>query len=134
MKLANKAFIVTLILLTLVFTATAQQRSEKDDRNTAPTVGTGGPVGGPTGLFTVYDSSTLRKGEYTLSAALSNYDRDPGNVDISSVPLSFQVGLSNKFELFFTTEAYRGIKVNSPQNLSSFYLPNSQLSTGVSLF
>ena len=130
MKLANKAFIITLVLLTLALTATAQLRSEKDDRNQAPTVGTGGPVGGPTGLFTVYDSSTLRKGEYTLSAALSNYDRDPGNVDISSVPLSFQVGLSNKFEMFFTTEAYRGVKVNNPQNLSSFYLPNSNLRFG----
>ena len=133
MKLASKAYIVTLILLTLVFTATAQQRSEKDDRNTAPTVGTGGPVGGPTGLFTVYDSSTLRKGEYTLSAALSNYDRDPGNVDISSVPLSFQLGLTNKFEIFFTSEAWRGVKVNNPQNLSSFYLPNSQLRIGAGL-
>ena len=127
MKLANKAYVVALMILMLVFSVSAQQRSEKDDRNTAPTVGTGGPVGGPTGLFTVYDGQTLRKGEYTLSAAYSNYDRDPGNVDITSVPLSFQVGLSNKFELFFTTEAYRGVKVNAPQNLSSFYLPNSQL-------
>ncbi len=126
MKLANKAYVVTLILLMLVF-ATPAQKSDKDDRNTAPTVGTGGPVGGPTGLFTVYDASTLRKGEYTLSAALSNYDRDPGNVDISSVPLSFQIGLSNRFELFFTTEGYRGVKVNAPRNLSSFYLPNSQV-------
>lgn len=132
MKLAKKAYVVTLVLLMLAFAASAQ-KSDKDDRNTAPTVGTGGPVGGPTGLFTVYDASTLRKGEYTLSAALSNYDRDPGNADISSVPLSFQIGLSNRFELFFTTEGYRGIKVNSPANLSSFYLPNSQLrtSTGV---
>ncbi len=126
MKLANRAYLVTLILLMLAFVVPAQ-KSEKEDRNTAPTVGTGGPMGGPTGLFTVYDSATLRKGEYTLSAALSNYDRDPGNVDISSVPLSFQVGLSNRFELFFTTEGYRGVKVNSPQNLSGFYLPNSQL-------
>lgn len=126
MKLAKRVYVVTLIILTLVFTASAQL-SEKEPRNTAPTVGTGGPVGGPTGLFTVYDSSTLRKGEYTLSAALSNYDRDPGNVDISSIPLSFQVGLSNRFELFFTTEGWRGVKVNAPQNLSSFYLPNSQL-------
>jgi len=82
-------------------------------------------VGGPTGLFTVYDGQTLRKGEYTFSAALSNYDRDPGDVDISSVPVSFQVGVTNHLELFFTTEAYRGVKVNSPRNLSSFYLPNS---------
>jgi hypothetical protein len=125
MKLAKKAYVVTLILLMLVFAAPAQ-KSDKDDRNTAPTVGTGGAQGGPTGLFTVYDASTLRKGEYTLSAALSNYDRDPGNVDISSVPLSFQIGVTNRFELFFSTEAWRGVKVNSPRNLSSFYLPNSQ--------
>lgn len=125
MKLAIKAYIVTLILLTLVFAVSAQQRSELDDRNQAPTVGTGGPVGGPTGLFTVYDGSTLRKGEYTFSGAISNYDRDPGDVDITSVPLSFQVGVTNHLELFFTTEGYRGVKVNSPRNLSGFYLPNT---------
>jgi hypothetical protein len=124
MKLATRVYVVALILLTFVFAVSAQ-KSEKEDRNTAPTVGTGGPVGGPTGLFTVYDSSTLRKGEYTLSASVSNYDRDPGNVDITTIPLSFQVGLSNRFELFFTTEGWRGVKVNSPQNLSSFYTPNS---------
>src|SRR5205809_6335366 len=116
MKLAYKAFFATLLLLTLVFSALAQDnaRSEKDPRNTAPTVGTGGPVGGPTGLFTVYDGQTLRKGEYTFSIAYSNYDRDPGNVDISSVPLSFQIGVTNNLELFFGTEAWRGVKVNSP--------------------
>jgi hypothetical protein len=126
MKLANKAFLLTLVMLMLAFAATGQSgRSENDPRNSAPTVGTGGPTGGPTGLFTVYDGWTLRRGEYTLSIAYSNYDRDPGNVDITSVPVSFQVGLSNRFELFFTTEAWRGVKVNSPRNLSGFYLPNS---------
>jgi len=133
MKLAIKAYVITLMLLTLVFAASAQLRSDKDDRNTAPTVGTGGPVGGPTGLFTVYDGQTLRKGEFTFSAAYSNYDRDPGDVDISSVPLSFQVGLSDRVELFFGTEAYRGVHVNAPRNLSGFYLPNSRLTiNGVS--
>ncbi|MEO8648199.1 MAG: hypothetical protein ABI539_03440, partial [Acidobacteriota bacterium] len=75
MKLAYRVYIVTLILLTLVFAAAAQTttttnpsnaRSAKDDRNIAPTVGTGGPVGGPTGLFTVYDGQTLRRGEFTF--------------------------------------------------------------------
>jgi len=130
MKLANRAYVVTLLLLTLVFAVSAQDkdaRSAKDDRNTAPTVGTGGPVGGPTGLFTVYDGQTLRKGEFTFSAAWSNFDRDPGNADFSEVPVSFQVGLTNNFELFFNTDAYRGVHVNSPRNLSAFYLPNSQL-------
>ncbi|MGI8544615.1 MAG: hypothetical protein ACR2MD_14230, partial [Aridibacter sp.] len=126
MKLAKKAFIISLTILTLIFTVSAQTlRSEKDPRNTAPTVGTGGPVGGPTGLFTVYDGQTLRRGEFTFSIAYSNYDRDPGDVDIVEVPLSFQIGLSDHVELFFNTDGYRGVKVNSPTNLSSFYLPNA---------
>jgi hypothetical protein len=69
----------------------------------------------------------LRRGEFTFSIAYSNFDRDPGNVDLTEVPISFQVGLSDHLELFFNTDAYRGIRVNTPQNLSSFYLPNSQL-------
>ena len=93
----------------------------------APTVGTGGPPGGPTGLFTIYDGETLRKGEFTFSIAYSNYDRDPGNVDFTVIPVSFHVGINDHLELFFNTEAYRGVKVNNPKNLSSFYLPNSQL-------
>ena len=49
MKLANRVYVVTLILLMLAFAVPAQDRSDKDDRTTAPTVGGGGPVGGPTG-------------------------------------------------------------------------------------
>lgn len=134
MKLAKNAFILALSILTLVFTMSAQTLRPADDpRNTAPTVGTGGPPGGATGLFTIYDGSTLRAGEFTFSAAWSNYDRDPGNVDINEIPVSFQVGLNDYVELFFNTDAYRGIKVNSPRNLSSFYLPNSQINTAGTL-
>ncbi len=134
MRLANKAFLITLTILTLAFAMSAQTlRPEADPRNTAPTVGTGGPPGGPTGLFTVYDGQTLRKGEFTFSVAYSNFDRDPGNADFVEVPVSFQIGLSDHLELFFNTDAYRAIKVNSPRNLSSFYLPNSQLNLGAGL-
>lgn len=132
MKLAIRAYLFTLLLLTSIFTVSAQTadddaRPEKDPRNTAPTIGTGGSPGGPTGLFTVYDGQTLRKGEYTFSIAYSSFARDPGDVNIVEVPVSFQFGLTNNVELFFNTDAYRAIKVNSPRNLSSFYLPNSQL-------
>ena len=48
-------------------------------------------------------------------------------MDITSVPLSFQVGVNDNVELFFTTEGYRGVKVNSPRNLSGFYLPNARV-------
>ena len=133
MKLAKKAFLITLTMLAMVFAISAQTlRSADDDRNTAPTAGTGGAPGGPTGLFTIYDGTTLRKGEFTFSAAYSNFDRDPGNVDITEVPVSFQIGLSDNLELFFNTDALRRIKVNSPRNLSGFYLPNSKLRIGAS--
>ena len=124
MKLARKALVIALTTLAFIGIVSAQ-KSEGDPRNTAPTVGTGGAVGGPTGLFTVYDGSTLQKGEYTFSAAYSNYDRDPGDVDVTEVPISFQFGVTNNLELFFNTDAFRAVKVNSPRNLSGFYLPNS---------
>jgi hypothetical protein len=134
MRLATRAFLLTLTMLALLIAVSAQTpRSEDDPRNTAPTVGTGGPVGGPTGLFTVYDGQTLRRGEWTFSAAYSNFDRDPGNADFVEVPISFQIGLNDYLELFFNTDAYRAIKVNSPRNLSGFYLPNSLVRVGNSL-
>ncbi len=105
------------------------KRPESDPRNVTSTVGTGGPVAGPTGLFTVYDGQTLRRGEWTLSVAYSNYDRDPGDVDIAEVPLSFTIGLSDNLELFFSTDGYRAVKSNSPRNLSSMYLPNASFRT-----
>jgi hypothetical protein len=128
MRLARRALVAALITLMLCAAVSAQTlRPETDPRNLSPSVGTGGPVGGPTGLFTIYDGQTLRRGEFTFSIAYSNFDRDPGNVDLTEVPLSFNIGLNDHLELFFNTTAYRGIKVNNPQNLSSFYLPNSQL-------
>ena len=131
MRLATRALIAALTILVLCAAVSAQTlRLPQDPQNQSPAVGTGGPVGGPTGLFTVYDGETIRKGEFTFSVAYSNYDRDPGNVDIVDTPLSFNVGLNDHVELFFKTNGYRGIKVNNPQNLSSFYLPNSQLFFG----
>ncbi|HYX28023.1 MAG TPA: hypothetical protein VE863_05610, partial [Pyrinomonadaceae bacterium] len=131
MKLANRVLLGALAIFVLSAVAFGQTpRGENDPRNLAPTVGTGGPEGGPTGLFTIYDGQTLRKGEFTFSFAFSNYDRDPGNVDITDWPVSFNVGLNDHLELFFKMGAYRGIKVNNPQNLSSFYLPNTQMFFG----
>ena len=127
MRFANRVLLCALAIFILSAVASAQTlRLENDPRNQSPSVGTGGPEGGPTGLFTIYDGSTLRKGEYTFSIAYSNFDRDPGNADITDSIASFNIGLSDHLELFFKTTAYRGIKVNNPQNLSAFYLPNSR--------
>lgn len=127
MRLANRVLLCALAIFIFSALAFAQTpRPENDPRNQSPSVGTGGPEGGPTGLFTIYDGSTLRKGEFTFSVAYSNYDRDPGNADITDWIASVNVGLNDHIELFFKTQAYRGIKINNPQNLSGFYLPNVQ--------
>lgn len=127
MRLANRVLLCALaIFIFSAMTFAQTKRLENDPRNQSPSVGTGGPEGGPTGLFTIYDGSTLRKGEFTFSVAYSNYDRDPGNVDITDYVATVNVGLNDHIELFFKTQAYRGIKVNTPTNLSSFYLPNVQ--------
>src|SRR5437764_13621531 len=119
MKLANRVLLCALAIFVLSAVAFGQTpRGENDPRNLSPSVGTGGPEGGPTGLFTIYDGSTIRKGEYTFSIAYSNYDRDPGNVDLTKVPLSFNIGLTDHLELFFKTAGYSGIKFNNPTNLS----------------
>ncbi len=126
MRFARRAQMLALVMLMLCVAASAQTlRSENDPRNQAPTVGTGGPPGGPTGLFTVYDAQTMRRGEFTLDLSYSNYDRDPGNVDITATTSSFNVGFSDYFELFFNADHYRQVKVNNVRNLSGFYLPNS---------
>src|SRR3712207_2053422 len=118
MRLARRALVAALATLMLCAAASAQAlRPETDPRNISPAVGTGGPPAGPTGLFTVYDGQTLRRGEFTFSIAYSNFDRDPGNVDLNEIPLSFNVGLNDHLELFFNTTAWRGIKVNSPTRL-----------------
>src|SRR6266550_1015186 len=134
MKLANRVLLCALAIFVLSAVAFGQTpRGQNDPRNQSPSVGTGGPEGGPTGLFTIYDGSTLRKGEFTFSVAYSNYDRDPGNVDITDWIATVNIGLNDHIELFFKTQAYRGIKVNNPANLSSFYLPNTQGYFGTTL-
>src|SRR5947209_18945700 len=113
MRLARRALFVAFTMLMLGALASAQTlRRDTDPINLSPSVGTGRPAGGPTGLFTIYDGQTIRRGEYTFSIAYSNYDRDPGNVDITKVPLSFNVGLSDHLELWFKVEGYSGVKVN----------------------
>src|SRR5918912_997712 len=134
MRLARRALFVAFTMLMLSALASAQTlRMDTDPRNLSPSVGTGGPEGGPTGLFTIYDGKTLRRGEFTFSVAYSNFDRDPGNLDIVETPISFNIGVNDYIDLFFKTTGYKGIKANSPTSLSGFYLPNSQVYFGTNL-
>jgi hypothetical protein len=47
-------------------------------------------------------------------------------MDFTEVPVSFHIGLSNNFELFYQTDIWRGAKVNSIRNISGPYLPDGE--------
>ena len=72
MSFTRRALGLILTLLLIGVVAQSQTpRSAEDPRNPAPTV-TGG-----TGLFTVYDAQTLRKGEFNIGFFANHYHRDP---------------------------------------------------------
>src|SRR5262245_25070684 len=100
MSFARRLLGLTLTFLLIAVVAQAQTpRSTDDPRNLAPTV-TGG-----TGLFTVYDAQTLRKGEFNVGFFANHFHRDPGDLRWQVYPVNFQVGFSDHLEAFAYFEA-----------------------------
>jgi outer membrane protein OmpA-like peptidoglycan-associated protein len=124
MSLARRLLGLALMLLFFGAVAHAQTlRSTDDPRNISPTV-TGG-----TGLFTVYDAQTLRKGEFNFGFFANHYHRDPGDLSWQVYPINFQVGFNDHLEIFVNFEAQRVVTVGTPQLLSGFYLPDVRTKT-----
>lgn len=81
------------ILLLAIISVSSVGRGQTKTTNTDPVkqepqVTSGGVPAGPSGIFTIYDGSTIRRGELTFSIAYSSYDRDPGILDTSKTALS----------------------------------------------
>lgn len=115
------------LMLALLFIGVAAQaqtpRSTDDPRNLAPT------VNGGTGLFTVYDAQTLRKGEFNFGFFANHFHRDPGDVTFQKYPINFQVGFNDHLEIFANFEAQEVVSVGTPVLLSGFYLPDVRTKT-----
>ena len=115
-----------LLLALLMCTALVQAqtaRSTEDPRNQAPT------VNGGTGLFTVYDAQTLRKGEFNFGFFANHFHRDPGDAAFQVYTTNFQVGFGDRLEFFVNLEAQRKISIGLPILLSGFYLPDVRTKT-----
>ncbi|MEW6736390.1 MAG: hypothetical protein AB1489_34175, partial [Acidobacteriota bacterium] len=108
------AFSLVLLLTAIVL---AQDTEREKRRVTNPT------VTGATGLFTVYDSSTLKRGEFNLGLFVNNYDRDPGDVDILQTPINMAFGVTDKFEAFVNVDAYQRLISDAPFELSGPLFP-----------
>ncbi|MGH9767623.1 MAG: PKD domain-containing protein [Blastocatellia bacterium] len=124
MSFARRLLGLALTLLLIGVVAQSQTpRSTDDPRNQAPTV-TGG-----TGLFTVYDAQTLRKGEFNVGFFANHFHRDPGDLAWQVYPVNFQIGFNDYLEVFGYFEAQRVVTVGLPILLSGFYLPDVRTPT-----
>jgi len=95
MKAAGKISAAAAVLFVLLGTAFAQDHdSNLAEKQKAPTV-----LGG-TGLFNTFSTRTLCKGEFSFAAFWNNYQRDPGDLNISQAPFNFTIGLTNRWELW----------------------------------
>ena len=122
MSFARRLLGLMLALLLIGVVAQAQTpRSTDDPRNQAPT------VNGGTGLFTVYDTQTLRKGEFNFGFFANHFHRDPGDLAWQVYPVNFQVGFNDYLEIFAHFEAQRVVSTGLPILLSGFYLPDQSL-------
>jgi len=124
MIFARRMFGLMLAVLMIGIGANAQTlRSTDDPRNQAPT------VNGGTGLFTVYDAQTLRKGEFNFGFYANHFHRDPGNIRFQVYPVNFQVGFNDYLEIFANFESYKNLTVGTPGLLSGFYMPDVRTKT-----
>lgn len=120
MRLWKTMLATVLLVLLMNVMAFAQEdggKKREERRITQPT------VSGATGLFTVYDSSTLKKGELNVGFFANNYDRDPGDVDIMQFPVNVAVGVTDRFEVFLQTDGYQRVISNAPFELSGPLFP-----------
>jgi outer membrane protein OmpA-like peptidoglycan-associated protein len=82
-----------LTILLVTFSGFAQQVDPNKKLKSASLAGT-------TGLFTVWDAETLRGREANFSIGVSRYNRDPGELEILTFPLTGAFGLSDRLEVF----------------------------------
>ncbi|MBI4850951.1 MAG: OmpA family protein [Acidobacteria bacterium] len=112
------ATILLVLFMNVIASAQEDGGAKREERRiTQPT------VSGATGLFTVYDSSTLKKGEINVGFFANNYDRDPGDVDIMQFPVNIAVGVTNRLELFLQTDGSQRVISNAPFELSGPLFP-----------
>jgi len=114
MKFASK-FLVA-ILTFIVLTGAVFAQSDDPNRTSSPT------VIGATGLFTVFDTTTLKRGEFNISFFYNNFKRDPGGVHIENIPVNATLGFG-RFEAFFNIDLNQEVTVRRPDALSGFLLP-----------
>lgn len=66
-------------------------------------------IKGSTGLFNIPNADTLREGEFSFSLFGSKFNREPGDLAITTFPVSFTLGLHDRVEFFASYEVYKRV-------------------------
>ncbi len=107
-------WLIGLTVLLLVFSVNAAE----EDESLRPVPS----VSGETGIFNVYEARTLNFKQLSTQISYENWDRDPGNLDISEEALSFGYGLTDKLEVSLSLRA-KQIKADpDPSAPRAYYL------------
>ncbi|HZS45503.1 MAG TPA: transporter, partial [Blastocatellia bacterium] len=75
-------------------------------------------VQGGTGLFNTLSPRLLRRGEMTFGIFYNNVKRDPGTLDINTIPINLTVGLGDGFEAFINANFFQQVTSRQPFLLS----------------
>jgi hypothetical protein len=70
-------------------------------------------VMGDRGLFTVPSVETLNKGQFAFSAGWSDVSRTPKSLNISTLPVSFSIGVQSRLTFTATFEAQKQVKASN---------------------
>lgn len=66
-------------------------------------------IDGPMGFFGIYSAENLRGGEFSLGFNYNNRDRDPGDIEIVTIPVTFSIGLHDRVEWYVAAETQRRV-------------------------
>src|SRR5258708_36724124 len=99
MQLSKVIIRNTLVVITLCLIGgvVANAQTDPDAEEWARTQMTSTVAGG-TGLFNTFSPRVLRRGELTFGLFYNNVKRDPGALDINTIPANLTFGLGGRFE------------------------------------
>jgi outer membrane protein OmpA-like peptidoglycan-associated protein len=94
-------------LVALLFLTGLAHAQDEKKKETAPS------LDGTSGLFRTWDADTLRRSEFNFSLGATRYNRDPGQLRFSLVPVAAAFGITDRFEVFASLEAARLVRARN---------------------
>jgi len=115
----SKVIRTTLVVMTLSLLGgvVANAQSDPGAEEWARTQMTSTIAGG-TGLFNTWSPRILKRGELTFGVFYNNVKRDPGALDVNTIPANLTVGLGHRFEGFINMNFFQQVTSRQPFLLS----------------